>query len=114
MTAATVKASVKYFPLRQGINTHPEVRKMFPETHENSEKLTDWMTIAQSLKNQGKIVGKETESDHEHYRLVSGAYENRHLGQICCIDDHHSGTQAAIWSDSKHKQVIVRIIVVRS
>ena len=114
MTAATVKASVKYFPLRQGDNTHPEVRKIFPETHENSESLKNWTTIAQSLKNQGKVEGKETETDHDHYRLVNGALADRHLGQICCIDNKHTGTQASVWCDSMRKQVLVRTIVVRS
>ena len=110
MTAAIVTATVKYFPLCQGDKTHPEVRKMFPETHENSTSLKNWMTIALSLNNQGKIPGTESET---HYRLVSGAYENRHLGQICCIDNKDTSTQATIWCDSTHKQVLVHATVVR-
>ena len=111
MTAATVTATVQYFPLRQGNVTDPTGKTMFPETHKNSTSLEEWMTVATSLKNEGKIKGKESETNHEHYRLVDGAYDNRHLEQICCIDDHHSGTQAAVWCDSTHKQVIVRKIV---
>ena len=113
VTAATVKASVKYFPLRQGINTHPEVRKMFLEAHENSDSLSKWVELAKSLNNQGEVVVKEYVANFVHCRLFSGAYDNRHLEQICCIDDHHSGTKAAVWCDSTHKQVIVRKIVVR-
>ena len=114
MTVATVTATVQYFPLRQGEKTDPEVRKMFVETHENSDSLTNWMDVALSLNNKGVIVGKENETNHEHYRLASGVYDNRYLEQICCIDNKHTGTQAAIWCDSMHKQVIVRTIVVRS
>ena len=112
MTAATVKASVKYFPLRQGDKTDPEVRKMFPETHENSDSLSKWMKVAKSLNNQGKIVKTESETDDEHYRLVDGALADRHLGQICCIDNERTGTQASVWCDSMRKQVLVRTIVV--
>ena len=113
MTVATVTANVQYFPLRQGEKTDPEVRKMFVETHENSDSLSKWMELAKSLNNQGEVVVKEYVANFVHCRLFSGAYDNRHLEQICCIDDHHSGTQAAVWCDSTHKQVIVRKIVVR-
>ena len=81
---------------------------MFPETHENSDSLTDWMKVAKSLKNEGKVEGKKTESDHDHYRLVNGALADRHLGQICCIDNERTGTQASVWCDSMRKQVLVR------
>ena len=107
MTVATVRASVQFFPLRQGDKTHPEVRKMFPETHENSEKLSKWMDVAKLLNKKLKIVKTGSEKNHEHYRLVDGATKNRHLGQICCIDNKDTGTQASIWCDSKHKQVII-------
>ena len=86
---------------------------MFVETHENSDSLSKWMELAKSLNNQGEVVVKEYVANFVHCRLFSGAYDNRHLEQICCIDDHHSGTQAAVWCDSTHKQVIVRTIVVR-
>ena len=108
-----MEATVQFFSLRQGDKTHPEVREMFPETHENSDSLTLWMELAKSLNNKGEVVEKEYVANLVHYRLFSHAYDNRHLEQICCIDDHNSGTQAAVWCDSTHKQVIVRIIVVR-
>ena len=114
MTVATVRASVQFFPLRQGDKTHPEVRKMFPETHENSEKLSKWMDVAKLLNKKLKIVKTESETDDEHYRLVDGALADRHLGQICCIDNERTGTQASVWCDSMRKQVLVRTIVVRS
>ena len=109
MTAATVTATVQLFPLRQGDNTHPAVREMFPETHENSDSLTFWMELAKSLNNEGR----ENENNEEHCRLVSGAYENRYLEQICCIDNKDTSTQATIWCDSTHKQVLVHTTVVR-
>ena len=105
MTVATVKATVQFFPLRQGDKTHPEVRKMFVETHENSNRLKHWTKIAKSLNNQGKIKGKESGTNHEHYRLVSGVIADRHLEQICRIDNESTGTQGAIWCDTTHKQV---------
>ena len=123
----TVKAKIQLLLLRQSEkDQNPKIKEMFPETHDNSESLKKWMSIALKLKNEGKseekvtekvvekgkedkVKGKETESDHskehKHYRLVSGVYENRNLEQICCIDNEKTGTQAAIWSDSTHKQV---------
>ena len=123
----TVKAKIQLLLLRQKEkDQNPKIKEMFPETHDNSESLKKWMSIALKLKNEGKseekvtekvaekgkedkVKGKETESDHskehKHYRLVSGVYENRNLEQICCIDNEKTGTQAAIWSDSTHKQV---------
>ena len=82
---------------------------MFPETHENSVSLSFWMAVAQSLNNQGR----EDETNETHYRLVSGAYENRHLEQICCIDNKETSTQAAIWCDIMHKQVLVHLNAIR-
>ena len=70
-----------------------------PEPANISKRLEKWMHMSRHL--------NDVEPDVSSCRLVSAVVDQCYPQEICSIDSRATDTQAAIWADSKLKQVRV-------